>query len=441
MIKEYETKNENNNDKNISIPFINNNLSTLNNEKSSKNERELNYSFDNTNINNNIYPTRTRSKRSNTVSIFKSEESMNNRMFIFILTYNLGGVNINEINNIEFLNILFPKDTKYYFSNISYPTFYCIALQEVVELNTFNILFKSNKDIIDAWEEKITNILQARHNYILEVKENLVGILFLVYVKATECKFITKKNIQTVKKGFFGQTGNKGYIIYNFSYKNANFGFCAGHLLSGEKEKEYKQRKLDLIEILNNTSNKGTKFYKNDFYFVFGDLNFRVKNEKLIELHDWSKKLNLKKQKNDNENNNINDNDQIYIIKDQDINSEKFEEFMKNEQLRIFLGQLQRFNITEGYINFLPTFRYFVGTNDYDIFKRHISWTDRILFKKNKNIEQIKYNRENVNFSDHKPVYSLFSINLNEKDYEETKTIKMDDGDEWEDIGYINFDD
>ena len=110
-----------------------------------------------------------------------------------------------------------------------------------------------------------------------------------------------------------------------------------------------------------------------------------------------------------------------YIIRDQDINSEKFQEFMKNEQLSIFLGQLQRFNINEGYINFLPTFRYFPGTNFYDIIKRHISWTDRILFKDSKNIEQIKYNRLNVKYSDHKPVYSLFLINLKEEKCEDKK--------------------
>ena len=438
MINENEPKIDNN-DENISINFIKNEMLSLNNEINHKNaiDSDFNKSFDNikiNNTNNNIYSNQ---KRSYSISVFNDEENTNKKTTIFILTYNLCGLNINEIDDNQFSKILFPKDTKYYFTKISYPTFYCIALEEVVELNTLNILFKSNKEIIDAWEEKITNILQTKHNYVLILKENLVGILFLIYVKETEHKSITNKNKQIIKKGFFGQTGNKGYIVYNFTYKKANFAFCGGHLLSGEKEKEYTQRKLDLIEILNNSNDKGMKFYKNDFYFIFGDLNFRVKDEKLIDLHNWSKKLNLKNNKNDDENNNINDNDGgNYFIKDKDINSEKFQEFMKNEQLRIFLGKLQRYNITEGYINFLPTFKYVIGTDDYDIFKRHVSWTDRILFKKNKNIEQIKYNRLNVKYSDHKPVYSLFSIKLNEEGNEEKK--KIDD--DWVNIDYYDFD-
>ena len=397
-MKEYETTIENNNINNI-------------------NDIDLNKSFDivtTNNKNNNIRSTRA--KRSKSISSFKIKEN-NDKIYIFILTYNLCGLNINDIDDIKFSKILFPKDTKFYFTNISYPTFYCIALQEVVELNTMNILFKSNKDIIDAWEGKITNILKTRYNYVLELKENLVGILFLIYVKESERKLVKRKNIQIIKKGFFGQTGNKGYIIFNFSYRKVNFGFCGGHLLSGEKEKEYAQRKLNLIEILNNSNDRGMIFYKNDYYFIFGDLNFRVKDEKLNDLHEWSIRLNLKRLKKTDENDFMN----YYIIRDQDINSEKFQEFMKNEQLSIFLGQLQRFNINEGYINFLPTFRYFPGTNFYDIIKRHISWTDRILFKDSKNIEQIKYNRLNVKYSDHKPVYSLFLINLKEEKCEDKK--------------------
>ena len=331
----------------------------------------------------------------------------NNNFFIFLLTYNLCGLNANDVDDIDFDEILFPKEATDNFTDNLYPSFYCIALEEVVELNTVNILIKSNKDSINLWVEKISNYLQKKYNYILQFKGNLVSVLFLIYIKASECKFITNIKKEIVKKGFFGQTGNKGYVIYNFTYKDNNFGFSGGHLISGEKEKEYYQRKLDFIEILNSNTNNGFEFYKNDFYFILGDLNFRVnKNKSTIKL------INSKNVIINNKSNNNNNDGEYPMVKESCLNDEILKEFHKNDQLDIFLSQLKKFSIKEGKVNFLPTFRYVVKTDCYEISKRHISWTDRILFKNSKYLEQIMYNRGEINISDHRPVFSLFNIKL-----------------------------
>ena len=45
--------------------------------------------------------------------------------------------------------------------------------------------------------------------------------------------------------------------------------------------------------------------------------------------------------------------------------------------------------------------------------KRTPSWTDRILFKEDKNIKCIFYDTLDLYISDHKPLVGLFNINLN----------------------------
>ena len=88
--------------------------------------------------------------------------------------------------------------------------------------------------------------------------------------------------------------------------------------------------------------------------------------------------------------------------------------------------------IDEMEINFKPTYKYCIGSNEYDYTlsdkkdnigkksgkKRNPSWCDRILFKKNDkntNIIGLKYESvmdEKFKVSDHRPVYAIFNIEV-----------------------------
>jgi hypothetical protein len=75
----------------------------------------------------------------------------------------------------------------------------------------------------------------------------------------------------------------------------------------------------------------------------------------------------------------------------------------------------------EGEIKFPPTYKFSINTNSYDTSRDRLpSWCDRILFKlteENGKIiecESIEYNHiEELNLSDHKPVYACFDIKVN----------------------------
>ena len=321
----------------------------------------------------------------------KNEVNLN-EIKIYILTYNLAGASSNYVKsdtsdfNLE--NLLFCEKHK---DNISFensPEIFCIGFQEIVELNVSNIVFKSNNSSVNPWTQKITNILFNKCKYQLIVKMSMVGILLLIFIKNSVLPFITELNVSSCKTGGKGILGNKGYIISHFNFKGKNFGFCSGHLNAGENKENLEQRQKEIKSIFDfNNFNSKNKFILNDFFFIFGDLNFKIDFYK----EDITNENSIKPSE---------------IIQYKDI-------LLKRDELINFLSEFK--NVKEGKINFLPTYKFIKHTDKYDLSKRIPAWTDRILFgNKNLNdINQIFYDSiSEINISDHKPVSSLFEIKL-----------------------------
>ena len=321
----------------------------------------------------------------------KNEVNLN-EIKIYILTYNLAGASSNYVKsdtsdfNLE--NLLFCEKHK---DNISFensPEIFCIGFQEIVELNVSNIVFKSNNSSVNPWTQKITNILFTKCKYQLIVKMSMVGILLLIFIKSSVLPFITELNVSSCKTGGKGILGNKGYIISQFNFKGKNFGFCSGHLNAGENKDNLEQRQKEIKSIFDfNNFNSKNKFILNDFFFIFGDLNFKIDFFK----EDITNENSIKPSE---------------IIQYKDI-------LLKRDELINFLSEFK--NVKEGKINFLPTYKFIKHTDKYDLSKRIPAWTDRILFgnKKSNDINQIFYDSiSEINISDHKPVSSLFEIKL-----------------------------
>lgn len=383
-----------------------------------------------------------------------------NSFSIYILTYNVCGMNKEFINSINFAELLFPEQANNYISSKNskkeYPLFFCIGLEEVINLNAKNVIIGGEKEKYTLWEEKITSELKSKNNYVLLAKSSLVGILFFIFVQASEVSKISNiKNTKT-KTGFYGQLGNKGSCFVEFEYKNKKYGFNSGHLAAGENIKNNNIRKINLLNILNHKSDKSSQeFYQNDFYFILGDLNFRVNNSIKI-IHKWlfnikfegknnskieNKNENKDNTQNNNDNSNNNNNttqkeenkdvesnvssnytsnntedeeslDDTFYHVDEKLFMKYFgNDYLNFDQLNIYKEELTKYNIKESNILFYPTYKYAKKSNNYNILKREPSWTDRILFKGNKSIKSVLYNRINVDYSDHKPVFSIFEIN------------------------------
>ena len=169
-----------------------------------------------------------------------------------------------------------------------------------------------------------------------------------------------------------------------------------------------------------------------DFYFILGDLNFRVNNNINI-IHNWLFNLkfsspqptnqenpkekeikknidiNMEDTKENEENENI---ENIFYQIDENVFMKYFgSDYWKYDQLNIFKEDLMEYDIKEHNISFPPTYKYIKNTNNYNLLKREPAWTDRILFKENNLIKSIIYDRIELNYSDHKPVFAIFEIN------------------------------
>lgn len=170
--------------------------------------------------------------------------------------------------------------------------------------------------------------------------------------------------------------GNKGAVAVGFMIGSKSFMFVNSHLAAHQEKVAERNANFNRInnEIKMNGFKEDGKTVESptilsrigagnvsdsvatdryDYVFWFGDLNYRVNGtramvERLIE------------------------NKQTEVLH---YNDQLFQEMRKGT---VFTG------FHESPIDFPPTFKYNIGTNDFDSVKNRIpSWTDRILFKEN----------------------------------------------------------
>ncbi len=193
-----------------------------------------------------------------------------------------------------------------------------------------------------------------------------------------------------------GTLGNKGSCLFRFEFSSTSIAVSCGHLAAGSSSKNSRINELTDILSKHFPFYKEKSFREHDLMIIFGDLNFRIdleyntclqfiKNKNLAHLAEY---------------------DQLNKVKNVNINF---------------------FDIEEGPLNFDPTYKFVIGTSEYDQKKKRVpSWCDRIIFNSNSNFNQIDYNSAEIFFSDHKPVYSLFNLSIIEESKEEKLKIIND---------------
>ncbi|KAK6244827.1 hypothetical protein QUC31_011236 [Theobroma cacao] len=251
-----------------------------------------------------------------------------------------------------------------------------------------------------------------QQRFCLAASKQMVGLFLCVWVRADLYKHISSLKVSCVGRGIMGYLGNKGSISISMTLYQTTFCFVCTHLTSGEKEGDEIRRNSDVAEILRRTRFsqsfrdllKRTRFFNSyrdlrqplppesildhDKIIWLGDLNYRLAagsgdTHALLKKNDW----------------------QALLEKDQ----------LRIEQKagRVFKGW------EEGRIYFAPTYKYLTDSDDYVVQlsnskekRRTPAWCDRILWK-GEGLKQIWYSRGESRFSDHRPVYSLFSVHVN----------------------------
>ncbi|GMY11321.1 type I inositol polyphosphate 5-phosphatase 5 [Fagus crenata] len=234
-------------------------------------------------------------------------------------------------------------------------------------------------------------------NYSLIASKQMVGIFLSVWARKELVPHIGHLRVSSVGRGIMGCLGNKGCISMSMSLHQTSFCFVCSHLASGEKEGDELKRNADVTEILKSTqfpkicknpnSRAPERIIDHDRVIWLGDLNYRValsyeETRVFLEDNDWD----------------------TLLGKDQ-LNLER-------EAGRVFTG------FDEGKILFAPTYKYTHNSDSYagetvksKKKRRTPAWCDRILWRGN-GIEQLSYIRGESRFSDHRPVCSVFSVEV-----------------------------
>ncbi|XP_061343935.1 type I inositol polyphosphate 5-phosphatase 2-like [Gastrolobium bilobum] len=237
--------------------------------------------------------------------------------------------------------------------------------------------------------------------YVRIVSKQMVGIYVSVWVQRRLRRHINSLKVSPVGVGLMGYMGNKGSVSISMSLFQSRLCFVCSHLTSGQKDEQ--RRNSDVHEILRRTcfssvfdSDQPQTIPSHDKIFWFGDLNYRINMvdeevRKLVGLKMWDELMN---------------NDQL------------------SKELRIghvFDGW------KEGLINFPPTYKYeinsdrYVGENPKEgEKKRSPAWCDRILWL-GKGIKQLQYGRAEIKLSDHRPVSSIFLVDVEVFDHRKLK--------------------
>uniref|UniRef100_A0A6N2K5H0 Inositol polyphosphate-related phosphatase domain-containing protein n=1 Tax=Salix viminalis TaxID=40686 RepID=A0A6N2K5H0_SALVM len=236
--------------------------------------------------------------------------------------------------------------------------------------------------------------------YVRIASKQMVGIYVSIWVRKRLRRHINNLEVSPVGVGLMGYMGNKGSVSVSMSLFQSRLCFVCSHLTSGQKDGAEQRRNADVYEIIRRThfssameANQPQTIPSHDQIFWFGDLNYRLNMldtevRKLVALEKWDELISS---------------DQIHLV---------WQLCKELRSGRVFEGW------KEGVISFPPTYKYeinsdrYVGENPKESEKkRSPAWCDRILWL-GKGIKQLSYKRSELRLSDHRPVSSMFLVEV-----------------------------
>lgn len=305
---------------------------------------------------------------------------------IYLLTWNVGSQYPDTIDMTEMLSL----DGTSTCPGGQLPDLYVLGFQEV-NVNIKNQIRDTVQE--NLWTSRIQHHLQFR-NYDKIGAEKLQGLLINVWSLKKHLKNIDLVETSATKTGFGGWWGNKGAVSLRMSLYGTATSFVVAHLAAHDEKLQ--ERINDYNQIVDNHQYKLRPKYRtifdHDLVFWSGDLNFRLSG-----------------------------NDSSSYISNQ-IKKDKLNDLFARDQLQMVKESGKAFALlNETKPLFPPTFKYHVGTSDYNL-KRRPAWCDRILHRIVKTnypdmqLQQLSYkSHPQYTQSDHKPVSAEFLLSFKSK--------------------------
>ncbi|KAH9987805.1 inositol polyphosphate phosphatase [Russula vinacea] len=289
-----------------------------------------------------------------------SEYSTTKTCTVFVGTWNLNGRSPSE----SLLSWLFPRE-----STCECP----LTAQQIVQ---------TDPEKKRVWENKILETLERRPSkkcdYILLRSEQLVGTALIVLVKSELTSVIRNTGLR-------GMSGNKGALLLYHCH------LAAGHGNVDERNSDY-------WTIVN-----GLHFFgERRLRAMSTCLGLGLSIRHIIWLADTNYRIDL-------------DNASVRAYAEDDA----LDMLLAADQLNYAMTSGTAFSgYIEGPIVFRPTYRYDVGTDNYDTSEkmRTPAWTDRVLYRGSK-LDLSVYSRAELKGSDHRPVYAAFRATVHVIDH------------------------
>ncbi|KAI1450016.1 DNase I-like protein [Annulohypoxylon stygium] len=257
------------------------------------------------------------------------------------------------------------------------------------------------RDWRDFLVRSLDDYMPADHLYHLLQTATLVGLFTCIFVKSSLRDRIRNLNNSEIKRGMGGLHGNKGAIIVRFMIDDTSLCFINCHLAAGQSGAN--QRHNDLAAIMETAllpverdpsvridsyvgGGDGTMVLDHELCLLNGDLNYRIDTMSRDTVVIAVKQNNLAK---------LLERDQLLVAR------------RRNPAFKLRAFDEMR-------IEFPPTYKYDVGTDNYDTSekKRSPAWCDRLLHRGFGRIQQLEYRRHEVRVSDHRPVTGQFRFTI-----------------------------
>ncbi|KAI0515417.1 Endonuclease/exonuclease/phosphatase [Xylaria bambusicola] len=257
------------------------------------------------------------------------------------------------------------------------------------------------RDWRDFLVRSLDDYMPADHLYHLLHTATLVGLFTCIFVKSTLRDRVRNLSSVDVKRGMGGLHGNKGAIVVRFMVDDTSLCFINCHLAAGQSQAN--SRHNDIAAILDSSilpiesnptvridsyigGGDGSMILDHELCLLNGDLNYRIDTMSRDTVVNAVQANNLAK---------LLERDQLLVAR------------RRNPAFR-----LRAFD--EMPIQFAPTYKYDVGTDNYDTSekKRSPAWCDRLLHRGSGRIQQLDYRRHEVRVSDHRPVTGRFKFTI-----------------------------
>ncbi|KIW46029.1 uncharacterized protein PV06_01722 [Exophiala oligosperma] len=315
------------------------------------------------------------------------------------------------------------------------PEILVFGFQEVVDLEDRAVTAKSilgfgkKKDTVKneqyqsrvyrEWRDHLTSAISrytgAHYAYSELQTSSLIGLFQCVFIRQEERKNVRNLQAASVKLGLKGHYGNKGALITRFTLDDSSVCFINCHLAAGQTHTSHRNNDVATILEAESLDPEPDPEYRSSLYVGGGDGTQILDHEICILNGDLNYRIDT-------------------IPRDTVINMVKRNELAKlleRDQIMVSRRRVSGFRLsqfTELPITFAPTYKYDVGTDNYDTSekKRAPAWCDRLLYRGPGRVKQIEYRRHEVHTSDHRPVSGTFKLRLKTIDARKRARVKED---------------